>query len=91
MLVSLDEVKLYLRIDGDEEDTLITELISIATEICEEILRFKISDFDKVPLVVKQGVLLTIAHLYEKRESKDFKLIFQTLRDILSPYRNESW
>ena len=26
MIVNLDEAKLYLRIDGDEEDTLITSL-----------------------------------------------------------------
>jgi uncharacterized phiE125 gp8 family phage protein len=33
--VTLDEVKLHLRIDGDSEDTLIQSLIRVATRLCE--------------------------------------------------------
>ncbi|MEG0729632.1 MAG: head-tail connector protein [Anaerovoracaceae bacterium] len=33
MVVSLEEAKLYLRVDGDEENMLITNFISTAEEI----------------------------------------------------------
>jgi uncharacterized phiE125 gp8 family phage protein len=37
--LSLEEVKLYLRVDGAEEDTLIQSLITVAREQCESITR----------------------------------------------------
>lgn len=40
MILSLEEVKLYLRVDGDEENTLITNFIIAAEELCEGILRY---------------------------------------------------
>lgn len=53
MVVSLEEAKLYLRVDSDEEDTLITNFIHTAEEICEDILRYSLSEFEEVPKVVK--------------------------------------
>ena len=60
MVVTLEEVKLYLRIDGDEEDTLITNFISTAVEICEDILRYPLSEFEEIPAVVRQAVLYCV-------------------------------
>ena len=34
-MLSLEEVKLYLRIDGDEEDALIRFVLDTAQELCE--------------------------------------------------------
>ena len=99
-MLSLEEVKLYLRIDGDEENTLITSLIETSQELCEEILRFPISDFKKTPLVVKQAMLFCIANMYEKREgtynytrseSSGIKETITIMKLILSSYRKESW
>jgi hypothetical protein len=39
LVLSLEEVKLYLKVDGDEDNTLITDLISAAEELCQDILR----------------------------------------------------
>lgn len=52
-MLSLEEVKLYLRIDGDEEDTLIASFLDTAQELCEGILRFPLSEFEKLPETVK--------------------------------------
>lgn len=100
MIVSLDEAKLYLRIDSDEEDTLITSFILTAEEICEDILRFPLSEFEEVPKLVKQALLYCIANMYEKREGSYFYLknesgsILETInvmKLILGNLRRESW
>ena len=57
MVISLEEAKLYLRVDGDEENTLITNFILASEEICEDVLRVKLSDFDTIPEVIRQAIL----------------------------------
>ena len=44
MVLSLEEVKLYLKVDGDEDNTLITNLIGAAEELCQDILRFPLTE-----------------------------------------------
>jgi uncharacterized phage protein (predicted DNA packaging) len=100
MVVSLEEAKLYLRVDSDEEDTLITNFIHTAEEICEDILRYSLSEFEEVPKVVKQAVLYCIANMYEKREGSFYYLknesgsiseTIEVMRLILGNLRRESW
>ena len=62
MVVTLEEAKLYLRVDGDEEDTLITNFIFAAEELCEDILRCPIADFTVIPEAVKQSILYAVAN-----------------------------
>lgn len=91
MIVSLEEIKLYLRVDGDEENTLITNFIITAEEICEGILRFSLSEFAEVPETVKQAILYTVANMYEKREEVDMKEVLNVVTRLLFSYRKEGW
>ena len=100
MVVSLKEAKLYLRIDSDEEDTLITSFILTAEEICEEILRFPLSEFEEIPKLVKQALLFCIANMYEKREGSYYYMknegggmaeTIGIMKIILRNLRKESW
>jgi len=100
MVVTLEEAKLYLRVDGDEEDTLITSFILTAQEICEDILRFPLSEFDEVPKLVRQAILYCIANMYEKREGSFYYLknesgsiseTIDVMKLILGNLRRESW
>jgi uncharacterized phage protein (predicted DNA packaging) len=91
VVLTLDEVKLYLRIDGDEENGLITNFMLTAEEICADILRFPLSDFTEIPDTVKQSILYIVANLYEKREELDIKETFNTISRLLFAYRKESW
>lgn len=91
MVVSLEEAKLYLRVDGDEEDTLIAELLIAAEEICEEVLRFPLSEFEELPKVVKQAVLYAVANIYDGRESLDVKEVMDVIKRLLFSYRKEGW
>ncbi len=98
--MTLEEVKLYLRIDGDEEDALITRFMETSQELCESILRYPLSELDPVPPVVNQAMLYGVANLYEKREGthrhlkNDSSGIAETLQVmalILGPHREERW
>ena len=99
-MISLEEVKLYLRVEGDEEDALISSFIEIARSICEDILRYPLSEFEEVPVLVKQAMLYCIANMYEKREGTHHYMknesggILETIdvmKNMLSNLRKESW
>lgn len=91
MVISLEEVKLYLRVDGDEENTLITSFIITAEEMCEGILRFPLTEFTELPETVKQSILYAVANMYEEREKIDMKNIHDVMARLLFSYRKESW
>ena len=89
MLVTLDEVKIYLRLDGNNEDSLIESLIQTAQNLCEDIIRKKVTDFQTVPEVFKIAILYSVAFLYENREQADCGELIKTLCSLLFGLRNE--
>lgn len=91
MVVTLEEVKLYLKIDGDEDDTLITDLINAAEELCQDILRFPLTEFTEVPGTVKQALLYAIGNIYELREAVNMKALIEVMTRLLFAYRQEGW
>ena len=91
MVLTLEEVKLYLRVDGDEENTLITKFILTSQELCEEILRFELTEYDVVPELVIQAILYAVVNMYEQRETFDVKSVIETMTRLLFSYRRESW
>lgn len=90
-MLPLEDVKLYLRVDGDEEDTLIASFLSTAQELCEGILRYPLSEFEEIPETVKQALLYAVAVMYENREGANIKETLDVLKRLLFAYRKESW
>ena len=71
-MITLDEVKLYLRVDNEEEDGLLSSLLSTAIDLVEGVIRQKLITFDPLPETLKQAVLYCVATMYEDRQvSKD--------------------
>jgi HK97 family phage major capsid protein len=91
LAVSLEEAKLYLRVDGGEEDALIAALIETASELCEGVLRMSLEDFEETPKSVNQAILYITANLYEHREELDMKVVEDVVKRLLSPFRKEGW
>ena len=60
LAVTLEQAKVYLRIDGDEEDALIASFMQTATELCEGILRINLDELEGIPKSVDQAVLLSL-------------------------------
>ncbi|MDU2265255.1 head-tail connector protein [Clostridium celatum] len=91
MVVSLEEIKLYLRVDGEEEDALISTFINVSEDLVEGILRYPVSEFEVVPEIVKQAVMYSVANMYEKREDYDVKEVIDIMTKLLFSYRKDEW
>ena len=82
MIVSLDEVKQYLRVDSSDDDALIKELISAAESLVRDVGRIP-SSKPVTGYVTKVASLYAVAYLYEHREETDHKELMLSLRNIL--------
>ena len=89
MLVTLDEAKLYLRIDSDDEDSLVTNLIESAESICRDVARLSSEEFKSEEATARVAVLYTIAYLYEHREQADYHELIMMLRSLLFGVRRQ--
>lgn len=90
MIVNLDEMKMYLRVDSGDEDALITQLLESAEKLCMDIVRG-----DEETLIksknCKMAILYTTAYLYEHREEADYKQLMLTLRSLLFGDRRDGF
>ena len=95
-MLTLEESKLYLRIDSDDEDTLITSLNKTAQEMVEDILRYQLTEFDTIPETINQSMLYIVSTLYESRQVGNANAIkmdelIETIRRMVEPYRRQAW
>jgi hypothetical protein len=84
--LTLTEIKEYLRIDGEEENSLLTALLSAAISHSENYLQAPMPS--ETPTPVKQALLILIGHFYEQRAGEDIPNVEYVL---LSPYRAHLW
>lgn len=92
MIVTLDEVKEYLRVDYADEDVLLGGLLKAAHQICMDVAR--ITDeagFGEDMERAKAAVMYTVAYLYEHREEADHHELMLTLRALLFGIRQEGF
>ena len=91
MIVTLEEMKNYLRVDYDDDDALLEGIIVQSQQICMDVARFSdFEDFEKQP-VSKIAVMYAVAYLYEHREEADHHALNLTLRDLLFGTRKEGF
>lgn len=91
MIVSLEEMKQYLRVDFPDDDSLIEYLMSSAEKICMDIMRTEDANALKSEPNAKTAVLYTVAYLYEHREDADHHALMITLRALLFGSRREGF
>ena len=83
MIVTLEEMKNYLRVDYDDDDALLEGIIVQSQQICMDVARFSdFEDFEKQP-VSKIAVMYVVAYLYEHREDADHRALTVGLRALL--------
>ncbi|HEO0425617.1 TPA: phage gp6-like head-tail connector protein [Streptococcus agalactiae] len=83
-MMTLEEVKLYLKVENGEEDYLIEQLMTTSRQLCEDILR-EISTSE----VLKTAILYGVAYLYEHREEANHKELKETLYHLLLADRKD--
>ncbi|MEF9961139.1 MAG: head-tail connector protein [Erysipelotrichaceae bacterium] len=91
MLVTLEEMKQYLRVDFADDDSLITYLLSGAEKICMDIMRTDDTNAFASEPNAKTAILYTVAYLYEHREDADHHALVITLRALLFGSRREEF
>lgn len=83
MIVTVDEMKTYLRVDSSDDDALITGMIEASEQHCMDVLR---TEDETVLASCKNGklaVMFMTAYLYEHREEADHHAMNLTLRALL--------
>ena len=81
-MITLKEAKNYLRVDYEEDDSLIQNLLSTAKNLVMDV-----SAFAKNEDTVRTAMLFALGYLYENRSSPDYQKLTLNLRSILFAQR----
>ena len=82
-MVTLEEMKGYLRVDHDEDDDLIESMIEASKKQCMDILRTDDVEDLEGSKNGKIAVMFMTAYLYEHREDASHNSMNMTLRALL--------
>jgi uncharacterized phage protein (predicted DNA packaging) len=83
MIVTVEEIKTYLRVDTSDDDELLESIITAAQKQCMDVIRTDDEEeFAKVENA-KISVMFATAYLYEHREEADHHAMNLTLRALL--------
>ena len=91
MLVTLEEMKGYLRIETNDEDALLSQLISAAERQCMDVCRTDEPEAFALEPNAKIAVMYAAAYLFEQRDEADHHAMNLTLRALLFGSRRESF
>lgn len=82
-MITLKEAKNYLRVDYDEDDKLIHNLLVTSKRLVMDVGRMNEDDFSVNEDTVRTAVLFALGYLYENRSNPDYKKLTLNLRSIL--------
>lgn len=91
MIVTLEEMKQYLRVDYADDDDFIASLIEGAEKLCMDVARVNREVFEENAATTRLAVLYAVAYLYEHREDADHKQLTLTVRALLFGIREEGF
>ena len=86
-MITLKEAKNYLRVDYDEDDKLIQNLLSTAKQLVMDVGRMSEEDFSVNEDTVRTAMLFALGYLYENRSNPDYNNLTLNLRSILFAQR----
>ena len=86
MIVNLDEMKGYLRVEFDDDDALIESFITTGQNLCADIARLSVDELSAIPSS-KIAVMYAVAYLYEHIEDADHHQLTISIRSLLEGVR----
>lgn len=89
MLVTLEEMKTYLRVDFDDDDSILAAFIESAQKLCMDVARIEDADIFATEANSRIAVMYAVAYLYEHREKANHHELTLTLRALLFGSRKE--
>ena len=90
MVVSLEEMKQYLRVDFEDDNGFITNALHSAESLCADIARLSAEEFSETQ-TTKIAVMYAVAYLYEHREDADHHALTLSLRSLLEGVRRSKF
>ena len=88
--ISLQEMKMFLRVDGNEEDDLIEHIMETAEKLSLNVARND-GETDSESPNFRMAVLYATAYLYEHREEADHNALLCSLRSLLMGERKAAF
>ena len=86
-MITLKEAKNYLRVDYEEDDSLIQNLLSTAKNLVMDVGRMNESALAENEDTVRTAMLFALGYLYENRSNPDYQKLTLNLRSILFAQR----
>lgn len=83
MIVTVKEMKDYLRVDHEDDDRLLSDLIEQGQQICMDVARISDEDVFEEQVGTRISVMYAVAYLYEHREEADHHQLVLGLRSLL--------
>lgn len=85
-MVTLQEAKDYLKVDTDDDDSLITILLDASERIVMDLLRVDTLE-NETNNQVKDAIFYALHYLYDERGNANHNELMLTLRALLSNLR----
>lgn len=85
MIVTKDEAKAYLRIDGTENDAMIDQMLPAAEQTVKDVSRLSdeaIAASENVGLI-RVAILYTLSYLFDHREDANYTELTIMIRSLL--------
>ena len=76
-------MKDYLRVDFEDDDRLLSDLIEQGQQLCMDVARIEDEDVFEEITGARIAVMYAVAYLYEHREEADHKALTLGLRALL--------
>ena len=86
-MITLKEAKNYLRVDYEEDDKLIQNLLSTSKQLAMDVGRMSEEDFSVNEDTARTAMLFALGFLYENRSNPDYHNLTLNLRSILFAQR----
>lgn len=86
-MITLKEAKNYLRVDYDEDDKLIQNLLMTARQLVKDVGRLNDEKLARNEDTVRTAMLFALGYLYENRSNLDYHKLTLSLRSILFAQR----
>ena len=81
--MTVKEMKEYLRVDHEDDDRLLADLIEQGQQLCMDVARIADEDVFEETTGARIAVMYAVAYLYEHREEADHKALTLGLRALL--------
>lgn len=90
-IVTVEEMKNYLRVDFDDDDVLLESFIEMGVSLCMDVARCTSREEFSADTNARIAVMYAVAYLYEHREEADHHQLTLSLRSLLFGMRREGF